>query len=113
MRRLIFAFNIENVQETIVYQVFIADTLSTLLLAYYITIRPMVDGINNFIQIFNEFVVLCAIEMMFLFTLYVGEPEIRYQFGFYFIYLLGFNLAVNLIVLIYNLSKSIYLAIRA
>jgi len=77
-RRLIFAYVIAMVSQTIVFQVFIIDFLSMLLLSYYICIRPMTDVLNNFIHIFNEFIVLFAIQMLFLFTLYVEDPTIRY-----------------------------------
>ena len=77
-RRLIFAYVISLVSQTIVFQVFIIDFLSMFLLCYYICIKPMTDGISNFIHIFNEFIVLLAIQMLFLFTLYVEDPTIRY-----------------------------------
>lgn len=38
--------------------------------------------------------------MMFLYTDYVEKPEIRYQNGYYFIYLMLGNATVNLIVLV-------------
>ena len=45
--------------------------------------------------------------MMFLFTDYIPSPEERYEFGKYFLYLLYFDLAINLIVLALEISKMI------
>ena len=74
VRRLAFAFVICQIFSTIVVQVMALDALSTAMLVYYLANRPMKDRTNNFIQIFNELVILVSIEMMFLFTDYVGDP---------------------------------------
>mmetsp|Transcript_10546 Transcript_10546/g.14228 ORF Transcript_10546/g.14228 Transcript_10546/m.14228 type:complete len:194 (+) Transcript_10546:787-1368(+) len=47
LRRLAFAYVIGQVHTTIVYQIFLMDIVSTLMLCYFITIQPMVDHINN------------------------------------------------------------------
>ena len=78
----------------------VIDTLSTFLLAYYISERPMKDAINNFIQIFNEVVVLLCTWLLFLFTNYVPDPVLRYDYGRKYTYLIGFNFGVNLLVLV-------------
>jgi len=49
VRRLLFAYTVANEHNTIVYQVFILDFLSTFMLGFYTTVRPMEDGVNNFI----------------------------------------------------------------
>lgn len=61
LRRLLFAYIVTQVFHTIVFQVFLLDFLTTSLLVYYLQVRPMVDRVNNFIQIFNELVVLLAV----------------------------------------------------
>ena len=71
VRRLAFAFVIGQVHWTIVYQTFVLDLVSTLMLCYFVSMQPMVDRINNAIQVFNEVVVLLCIQSMFLFTNYV------------------------------------------
>jgi len=47
LRRLAFAFVIAQVHRTIVYQIFLLDLVSTLMLAYFIAIQPMADRLNN------------------------------------------------------------------
>ena len=113
LRRLFFAYAVCMVSSTIVFQVAIIDFLSTFLLGYFISVQPMVDSLNNFIHIFNEIVVLIATQSMFLFTNYVDDPVIRYKFGFYFIYLIGFNIVMNLAVLVISLCKVFYGGIKS
>ena len=81
LRRLAFAFVIGQVYRTIVFQIYLADLTSTLMLMYFICFLPMEDRINNAIQIINEVVVLACIQSMFLFTNYVESPEVRHAMG--------------------------------
>ena len=60
-RRLVYAFVICQVQITIVYQIFLLDFCSLMMLIYFISLLPMEDKLNNAIQIFNETVVLACI----------------------------------------------------
>ena len=112
LRRLLFAYTIATEQDTIVYQVFILDYMSTMVLAYFITVQPMEDSINNFIMIFNEWAVLTCIQMMFLFSPYVNDPVVRYDMGHYFLYFVAFNILVNLIILVMIISRKIYKLLR-
>lgn len=102
-RRLAFAYTICHLDYTISVQVLALDALSTAMLAYYITNAPMVDGVNNFIQAFNEVVILIAIWCMFLFTDYIVDPVKRYEFGNWYKYLLTLNVLVNVVILIWNI----------
>ena len=56
----------------------VVDFLSMFLLAYYIAVQPMTDRVNNWMQIFNELLVLCAIDSLFFFTDFVSDPKLRY-----------------------------------
>ena len=49
LRRLMFAYTICNIDINITFQVMSIDALSTAMLCYFITNRPMSDGVNNFI----------------------------------------------------------------
>ena len=60
----------------------------------------MVNRINNIIQIFNEVVVTLAIITLFLFTDYVADPLLRYEFGKYFIAIFFLNILINLLFLV-------------
>ena len=49
---------------------------------------------------------------MLLFTEYVPDPKLRYQYGGFFIYIVIFNSGVNLIALILSLIGSLFIALR-
>ena len=104
-RRLLFAVLIVYGGNSIVLQVMIADVLSTLLLAFYLSVHPMIDGLNNTLQVVNELVVLVSIWLMFWFTLYVPEPERRYDLAWYFLYIIGVDIAVNVLTLLYTITR--------
>ena len=73
----------------------------------------MTDGYNNFIQVFNEVIVLICAWLMFHFTLYVDDAYTRYELARYFLYLLLFNVGVNVIFLFLVVGKKIYKAIKS
>ena len=56
----------------------------------------MIDWPNNTAQIFNEVSLLIICTMMFNFTDHIPDPKARYQIGWYFLYLIYFNVGVNL-----------------
>ena len=58
IRRLIFAYIIGQIMQGITIQIFMIYFLSCFLLGYYVSVMPMVDRVNNFIQIFNELLVV-------------------------------------------------------
>lgn len=112
MRRLLFAFVIVMCKSSIVLQVGLADFLSTVLLGYYFSVMPMTDGLNNFIQIFNEVIVLISIQLLFIYSNYVDDPIIRYELAWYFLYLMAFDCTVNILIMLYVIGKKIYRAAR-
>lgn len=59
----------------------------------------MESQLFNNLAIFNEAMLLEIGYLMYLFTDYIPEPETRYFFGKVMLYLLYFNVGVNLIVL--------------
>ena len=50
--------------------------------------------------------------MLFLFTGYVWDPEVQYDMGYIYLAVVGFNLAVNLLVLIFFTIKQAYVAVK-
>jgi len=59
----------------------------------------------NNLAIFNELMLLLIGYLMYLFTDYIPVPETRYFFGKVLLYLLYFNVAVNLVVLAIEISS--------
>ena len=107
VRRLTFAYTIVYLNRSIVIQVLAIDALSTGLLAYFFMGRPMVDKLNNFIQVFNEMFILICAWSLFLFTDYVPDPKLRHSFGESYLYIIAFNFATNLMFLLTTLLISL------
>ena len=72
----------------------------------------MTDGLNNFIQIFNEIIVLLSIQLLYIYTNYVDSPTTRYELAWYFLYLMAFVCIVNILFMFYVIFSKIYQAIR-
>ena len=98
---------------SIVLQVAFADILSTVMLAYLIVVRPMVDRLNNFIQIFNELAVLVCVWSMFHFTLFVGDAETRYELATNYLGFIAFNVGINILIFLFFIVKKIYSACKS
>ena len=63
----------------------------------------MFDGINNFIQVFNELCILIVFCFSFAFTEAVPDPVVRFSYGDWFLYAIFFNLSVNASILLYQI----------
>jgi hypothetical protein len=80
---------------------------SLLLLIYIINWEPMDGYIFDFLVIFNEAVLLLASYLLFLYTEYVPDPELRYKFGNIMMYLLYFNFSLNILLLLIEIVRQI------
>ena len=94
-----FAYIICQLDYNLVVQVLALDTLTTATLIYYLANMPMIDRTNNFVQVFNEACILLSIWLMFLFTDYVPDPQLRLDFGEKLKWFLIANVAINVILL--------------
>ncbi len=66
---------------------------------YLVKWMPMEADRFDFLAIFNECVQLICCYMLLLYTEYVPNPEDRYYFGEYLLYLLYMNFGLNIIML--------------
>ena len=53
-----------------------------------------------------------SVLLMFHYTEFVGDPELRYDLAFYFLYIVSIDVALNVLLLLYIIVKKIYSAIR-
>lgn len=112
LRRMLFVANLTFCDFSIVLQVFCADTLSTCILGFYLSVRPMNGLLTNLTEIVNEIAVLSSVQLMFVFTDYVGDPVQRYAFGYYFMYYVGAVICINLMAFVISAINSAILAVR-
>ena len=85
------------------FQVLVADFSILAMMAFYTANMPMKDGLNNFVQIFNELAVLLLLQCMFLLTDFIENPVDRHDYGYWFLYYVAVLIVLNLIVLVYSL----------
>ena len=82
------------------------------MLSFFITQRPMVDFANNFVQIFNEVIILLLVISLVIFTDFIPDPVTRYDRGYTMLYIIGFSIFVNVAILIYSIVSKICTACR-
>lgn len=94
-------------------QILALDACSTTILSYFLSVLPMKNLMNNAIHIFNEVVILICAWYLLLFTPFVPSPIVRHTFASYFLYILAFNIGVNIIVLLSSICATIFRSLRA
>ena len=112
LRRFAFALIIVMLTDSLVLQILAADACILGMLSFYIAGLPMSDGANNFIQIFNEIVVLIICISMMVFTDFVQQPADRYEWGYRLLYMIAGTIAINVSLLIFVILRGIYRTIR-
>ena len=106
-RRFVFAFTIAICKVNIVLQIYLSIFGSLALISYLLYWNPMEADHYDFLCIFNECVLYICIAVSLLFTEFVPEPETRYMFGNYFLYMLYINLGLNMLLLGYEITRQI------
>jgi len=106
-RRLLFAFTLAFCKVSIVLQVYIIIFSSLGLLCYVVHWQPMEADQYDFLAIFNEAVLLICAYMLLVYTEYVPSPEMRYEFGNYFLYMLFFNFGLNILLLFNEILRMV------
>ena len=82
------------------------------MLAFYVSGRPMVGYMNNFIQIFNEIVVCSCIVSLVVFTDFIPDPVVRYDYGYTLLYTVAGCMGVNVLILIFMIMWGIFTGIQ-
>lgn len=99
LRRLILALNITFLKINLVTQVLISVHCSLAILSWLIIVWPFDSDFKNYLECFNESIVLVMSYLGFLLSDFVESPISRYNFGYLFIGVIGFGLLVNIIVM--------------
>ena len=70
---------------------------SLLMLSWLIQVKPFDATYKNYLETFNEFIILSLSYIDFLFTDFVEDPVARYSFGYIYISIIAFGLLINVI----------------
>jgi hypothetical protein len=60
---------------------------------------PLQQKVFNFVEIMNEAFILVTVYVMHLFSDFVPDENIRYQFGWYYIYLVFMIFGLNMLII--------------
>ena len=95
-----------------IIQVAIAMYTSQLMCQFFVRFMPMVDAMNNSIQVFNEWMILSYTIMLMNFTDYNPSPEVRFEIGWFYIYMLYMNIGVNVMVILAAMGQKVKQTIK-
>ena len=70
--------------------------LTLIVIAYMLHVKPFAEPSMNKQEIINETSVLVASYLLYLYTEYVSDAEMRYNLGWVHVGILGINLLINL-----------------
>ena len=110
VRRCVYAFNcifLADLGYSALIQLQVSLWASQAICQYLVRVRPMIDLPNNMAQMFNEISILFFCVMMHNFTDYIPNPDVRYQIGWYFLYLLYFVIGVNVCIILVLIVKQV------
>jgi hypothetical protein len=65
------------------------------MITWLITVKPLDSGLKNAIEISNELLLIFHSYFSLVFTMYVPDPRVKYNFGFIYISVLGLGLSFN------------------
>ena len=74
---------------------------------YFTNHKPMNSRILNRIEIINEMALLFSSYFMFIFTDWILDIEFRYYLGFFFMYFLIMTLAINFIIIGFEMAQGL------
>ena len=107
VRRLFFVVIIVYVTVNVQLQLLLSMYCSMFMLYYLIVYMPMWDMALNLIYLFNEGCLFICTAMQFLFTEYVLTPEDRFNLGWFYLGVVGFNVAGNGVYVVFDIQYQI------
>lgn len=111
-RRLFLALTITTLQFNLVVQVLFAVNSSLMMLCWLIMVQPFDKDWKNYLECFNEWLILMMSYLGFWFSDFVGNPITRSHFGYAYLGLIALGLLVNMIVVLCDAIKSIVIYYR-
>jgi hypothetical protein len=73
------------------------------MISWILIVKPLDSGLKNGIEVMNECILLFHSYFSFVFTMYVPDARVKYQFGFIYISILGVGLTFNLSIQVQNI----------
>ena len=106
-RRLFLAIATVLKGEYLIVGLYAYILLSMLTLTFFIRNKPMKYESFNNVEIMNETLILTTSYFMFVFSDWISDVEIRYNVGFYLMYLVAVMSFINFVIIIREMCKGI------
>ena len=107
MRRLLLALATVLGSRYLIINLYSYIFLSMLVLMFFIGNRPMKYASFNNVEIMNETLVLISTYFMFVFSDWIKDVEIRYEVGFYLMYVISVLALINTIIIVREMCRGI------
>ena len=112
VKRLIYGFTTSYCGNYVVPNIYVYIFIPLFSIGYLINNKPMNSKLLNFMEIMNEFLILCCGYFIMFFTQWICDPNLRYNIGFIYIPILASVLLVNFILIFYEMSRAMKKANR-
>ena len=70
--------------------------MNLFMLIYIAHTKSLISRMENYMELFNEFCVMCCTIHINFFTDFMKDEEIKYKLGWQMIVIIFFNIAINL-----------------
>ena len=101
-RRLIFAAILTHLSDYPIWQIFAFIPTTYVVLIFIGITRPFTMNALNYLELFNEMLILFVTVSLFCFTDFSASVEARYNYGWGVVGLLLLNILVQLIYIVYK-----------
>ena len=103
-KRLVYGFIAVFCSSYVVPNVYSYTIIALFSIGYNLNYRPMKSRVLNFIENVNEFIIYCCGYFLLIFTQWICDPMIRYKVGFLFIYAQILIVAINFLVIFFEIG---------
>lgn len=107
LRRIVFMVVTLFSSENFVVQLIAMLTMSTIMFAYVVRVRPLETTRANRIEIMNEVTMILLAHTMFLFSDYVKDRERVYDIGWVYTTTSTINITIHLVVILSNTTSNV------
>ena len=111
LRRIVVAFATVYFSK-LVCQIYVNVFTSMFIIKFFVDEKPMEKRLQNKIELMNETFTLFSNYFMILFTDLIPSIEVRYMLGFRAIAIILIVVAINILLVFYDLGSGVILEIR-
>lgn len=102
LRRKLFIFVVLFLEEVPVIQIALVVSSSYVAVLYLIKAVPFKDKLVNWIELFNEAVILALCYLMWSFTDYQDDAKVKFKVGWAYSFIIIFFVFTNILIFVYS-----------